>query len=705
MKKHFLSFLLLACSIVANAQVANWKTTVRGDNFFSSTSNKDFIWISNYYSLQRINKQTGAVDKTLTIKADSLPNPSSIRFMSVDNNNVLRFTVAGIDGIFKYDGKKITNISKLADGTLIGVAQNIAADNKGNVWYNIGTKLYKFDGVKAIEVVNTASANALNIGSINIDSKDNVWISTYDQGTYKYNGTTWETYSKLNSSVQTDFIDFVVFAPNGKVCMAEGFGESSISILDGTKWELYKDTDANSFMAGNPLYHVAYDDSNVLWAATEKGLYYLDNGTWKLEPKVIIAVPTITNITKIITAGTSKYITYNAKGFKKLTNGVLTDVIAPKNTDLPYDFIRSFVVDKDDNRYSSFGSNLYKWSPTGVSTVTTKLAANKIIYSLGVDAKANLWIACSDSSIRKIDKNNVLTVFDKTQTKASSSARKIIIDKNDKLWYTTPDGYGYLENNTWTFVPRANVSTSSLTIRDLLVDKNNLLWIATSIGLFTYNGTVYTKILKSDIGDFPFAFSLALDGDGNVWVGTFVAHKWDYSKWTTDITDPNSPFYVTINKIAYNKLDNKVYFATPEEGIFIYDTKTAKWSNFNAYNSPILSAGVTQIAFDSKNTKWFAGPGIYQYNEKGFVGVNDNFAALTNVEVFPNPSKDFVYLKGELEYPVKCSVYDVEGKLMNELELSDATQSINIQNYAAGTYFMNCTDKANKIAFGKIVKQ
>ena len=178
-------FLLLTCSIAANAQVANWKTTVRGDAFFLTTSNKDYIWTNNYYSLQRINKLTGAVDKTLTIKVDSLPNPSSIRFMSVSNNNVLWFSVISIDGIFKYDGKKITNISKLSDGTLIGATQNIAADNKGNVWYNIGTKLYKFDGIKAIEVVNTANTNITGIVAINIDSKDNVWISTYSQGTYK----------------------------------------------------------------------------------------------------------------------------------------------------------------------------------------------------------------------------------------------------------------------------------------------------------------------------------------------------------------------------------------------------------------------------------------------------------------------------------------------------------------------------------------
>ena len=706
MKKQFLLFLLLTCSIAANAQVANWKTTVRGDNFLSVTSNKDYIWTNNEYSLQRINKQTGAVDKNLTIKTDSLPDPTNIASMSVDKNNVLWFTIYNVESIFKYDGKKIKEISKSTDGTPIDAIENIATDSKGNVWYNVSDKLYKFDGTTVKEVVNTANTNITGIPAINIDSKDNIWVSTYNGGTYKYNGITWETYAKLNSNVQTDWADFVVFAPNGKVCMGGGFGESSISILDGTKWELYKDTDTNSFMAGNPLYHIAYDDNNVLWAATEKGLYYLDNGAWKLENKVTIAVPTITSISKVVIAGTSKYIFYYNKGVKKLTNGVLTDAITPKNTDLPYDFIRSFAIDKNDNRYfSSASADLYKWSPTGVSKVTTNLSEDRTIRALNVDAKANLWIACSDSSVRRIDKNNVLTVFDKKQTKAIFIPRKIIVDKNDKVWYTTQDGYGYLENNVWTFVPRANISTSSPTVRDLLVDKNNLLWLATSNGLYTYNGTAYTKILKSDIGDFPFAFSLGLDGDNNVWVGTFVAHKWDYSKWTTDITDPNSPFYVTINKITYNKLDNKVYFATPEEGIFTYDTKTAKWGNFNAYNSPILSSGVTQIAFDSKNTKWFAGPGIYQYNEKGFVGANDDFTALTKIETFPNPSKDFIYLKGNLEYPVKCSVYDMEGKLMNQTELSDATQSINIQNYAAGTYFMNCTDKANKIAFGKIVKQ
>ena len=708
MKKHFLSFLLLACSIVANAQVANWKTTVRGDNFLSATSNKDFIWTNNEYSLQRINKQTGVVDKNLTIKTDSLPDPTNIASMSVDKNNVLWFTIYNVESIFKYDGKKIKEISKSSDGTPIDAIENIATDSKANVWYNVSDKLYKFDGTTIQEVVNTANTDMTSVVAINIDSKDNIWVSTFDGGTYKYNGTTWETYSTSNSDVQTDWADFVVFAPNGKVCMAEGFytDGSSISILDGTKWELYKGTDPNSFMAGNPLYHVAYDDNNVLWAATAKGLYYLDNGTWKLEPKVTIAVPTITAPSKVIIAGTSKYILYYSKGFKKLTNGVLTDVIAPKNTELPYDFIRSLTIDKNDNRYfSTEGNDLYKWSATGVSKVTTNLLVDRTIRALNIDAKANLWIACSDSSIRRIDKNNVLTVFDKKQTKAIFIPRKIIVDKNDKVWYTTSGGYGYLENNTWTFVPRTDISSTSPTVRDLLVDKNNLLWLATSNGLYTYDGKTYTKILKSDIGDFPFANSLGLDGDGNVWVGTFVAHKWDYSKWTTDITDPNSPFYVTISKITYNKLDNKMYFATPQEGVFMYDTKTTKWSNFNAYNSPILSYGITQIAFDSKNTKWFAGPGVYQYNEKGFVGVNDDFAALTNVEIYPNPSKDFVYLKGNLEYPVKCNVYDMEGKLMNQIELSDATQSINIQNYVAGTYFMNCTDKANKIAFGKIIKQ
>lgn len=90
------------------------------------------------------------------------------------------------------------------------------------------------------------------------------------------------------------------------------------------------------------------------------------------------------------------------------------------------------------------------------------------------------------------------------------------------------------------------------------------------------------------------------------------------------------------------------------------------------------------------------------------IPVLSNPLVTLKVEVYPNPTTDFLILSFGEQDAVNCNakLIDVGGKLLSIIQLRENKTKIDVSYLAAGTYFLRVeTDKKESIAVFKVIKQ
>ena len=160
-------------------------------------------------------------------------------------------------------------------------------------------------------------------------------------------------------------------------------------------------------------------------------------------------------------------------------------------------------------------------------------------------------------------------------------------------------------------------------VRGIAEDKDKIIWIASEDGIFSYDGTNWSKFTSEETGkpgDRADTFrAVAVDQDNVKWFG-FISPvlSFDGETWTS-YTD-EGPYEYSVSCIAVDH-DNIKWFGTLGGGVWSYDGET--WTQYTTFNSGLASAGVSEnngvvtdfgntitgIAVDSNNMMWFSSYG------------------------------------------------------------------------------------------------
>lgn len=191
-----------------------------GDIESWALSNND-IWFKNFTDAQSVFRYDGIVLHQLKIPKVALgeewieKNPSSLNPYAIyctykDSKGHVWFGTAAI-GVFRYDGTKFdwiteNDVTELHYGPSNGV-RSIAEDKDGCFWFNSNYR-YKITDNNAISgtpfyerqksIGNLDGKPDSNINeylSIVKDDENNLWIATYVDGVWKYDGTTVRHYA------------------------------------------------------------------------------------------------------------------------------------------------------------------------------------------------------------------------------------------------------------------------------------------------------------------------------------------------------------------------------------------------------------------------------------------------------------------------------------------------------------------------------
>ena len=118
---------------------------------------------------------------------------------------------------------------------------------------------------------------------------------------------------------------------------------------------------------------------------------------------------------------------------------------------------------------------------------------------------------------------------------------------------------------------------------------------------------------------------------------------------------------------------------------------------------------VSSNGIQSSNIEWTLGELItdhYQGNESTLSqGFHQGNLVLTmiyetkdkiNIKVYPNPTISHIVIATLNKRDLNAKIFDIDGKLILSRDITGSTTEINVEGFAAGTYFLSLT-KSNQI--------
>lgn len=179
----------------------------------------------------------------------------------------------GTKGVARFDGNNWTIYNTSNSGLPENEVTDIAIAPDGSKWFSTFSTVSKLEN-------DSIWANYENIGlfvsSLDIDTNNNVWVTSLGSGLAKFDGTTWETFNTNNSGIPTNILYTVTADDNGSVWI--GSVQHGLIKFDGQQWEVYNTS--NSGLPDNSVTSIAIEENGVKWIGTRDGMASFDGTNW-----------------------------------------------------------------------------------------------------------------------------------------------------------------------------------------------------------------------------------------------------------------------------------------------------------------------------------------------------------------------------------------------------------------------------------------
>ncbi|HEV2988454.1 MAG TPA: two-component regulator propeller domain-containing protein [Candidatus Angelobacter sp.] len=197
-----------------------------------------------------------------------------------------------------------------------------------------------------------------------------------------------------------------------------------------------------------------------------------------------------------------------------------TDVFR-QSDGLSGDSINAILEDHEGNLWVSTLDGLDRFGNFIVSTFSVRQGlSNSIVFSVLADKDGDIWLGTAGG----LDKwhNGQITTYDKHQGKLNGrDPNSLFQDRQGRIWVSTQEGFGYLENNRWNSI--RNMPGGP--VLSIVQDRAGSLWVANEqFGLFELQGTKMVRHIRwGELGHKDHASVIAADpAQGGLWIGFFL---------------------------------------------------------------------------------------------------------------------------------------------------------------------------------------
>ena len=411
---------------------------------------------------------------------DSLP--IAISEIVYDENGLM--WIGSNKGIFTFDGKTISKYN-----TRITMITAMFRDRKGNIWVGNGRGVYKItvddNKIKAITEKNSQWKNSVTC--FEEDKDRNLWVGTYGDGLYVYNGRSFRRIDNANELYRVTVLDIYddnagsiwIATLNNGVCRynvkeksfnwlteREGLSNNHVRCIERDTWgnywfgtsgggvcnyygQLFTHYTKENGLRANFIYEIFRDKDGMLWLANgDKGVCAYDDHANGTSPDQ-----------KFTCYGEDEgFVNFKVRAIDQEENGHLlfgTDgqgiyVFNGETFSELSEFRKKFIRDikRDKNGFvwvATAGNGLYKFKLEGSTiasnsllnlTTKEKLPHNRLS-CLHVDRKNRVWIGTENNGVALVVDDKIVYNITIADGIAANSIRCIDEDKNGYLWIGT----------------------------------------------------------------------------------------------------------------------------------------------------------------------------------------------------------------------------------------------------------------------------
>ena len=351
--------------------------------------------------------------------------------------------------------------------------------------------------------------------------------------------------------------------------------------------------------------------------------------------------------------------------------------------------------------------------------------------SMDNDLFGNIW-ASDRKTLIKYDGEN-LTVWDEKSFKEIGiDKREILYLRTDKLgniWFGLSKQEIALFDGTKSIIYNSkNTGINSFLgspIKQIDFDSGGNVWIATNgSGIVKFDGKEWITYTSTN-SEIPTdsLLGLKIDSKDNIWICSHKTGliKFDGENFTVFSTKNSAIPEDRIFLLTIDYKDNIWFWSSPVTTLIKFDGENFR--TFTLQNSGIKGNTIKAFDVDTNNNIWMSVSfvvtgysGINVFREGGVIisSVKDGNEILTNFQISPNPSTEFITIQIQPSEGFKPSegyrvqIFDVLGIEVGQSSLIDNathynSQSgmidllrIDVSHLPAGVYFIRIGDKVEK---------
>jgi hypothetical protein len=677
--------------LLINAQdfsVGTWRDHLPYSKFTQVASVGDIIYAATQFSLVEFDNSTNEITKLSTVNGLSEIGISCISSNKSQNALLVAYNSSNIDLI---KNGEVINISSIINSSIIGdkTIYNLYSHSK-YIYVCTGFGIVVVDLDKE-EIKDTYLIGALNsqvkVKDIHI-SNDTIYALTENEIKYAplnngflSNSGVWSSHSLPNSSDIDQLESF------GDDFFA--FGRSkTIFQYSNNQW------DTLIYQPNESLRNFKVINENLIICSLNSIEIY-DRNLQLLNELFAYNATTFMSPNDIIKGDGYYWIADNSKGFNRVSNNWLSDPITNGG---PFSNDCFHLSSKGDQLYVASGrTDGTNWNKTyntnGIyrfkSSWTTYNRTTNSIMQQEIDTISdivwvtpnprdpNKFVASSWSggllSFNNNDLEERFTFHNSSlQTRIGGNGYSVFVagtcfDNNGNLWvanaFTTSPLSVKTIDGSWKSFYCGGVATNKLCTDLILDEQYGFIWMAIkSVGILVYDFN-QTPLDESDdqykiigsgngTGSLPSTFvnTLAIDKDGEIWIGTDQGPVIFYSSYsimnepTYDAQkilieqDGTLQYLLENERITDIEIDgaNRKWISTDGGGVFLLSEEgTQTIYSFSKNNSPLYSDVINSLAINDNTGE------VYIGSPDGIIGFKST-ATSSNIqfktlEVFPNP--------------------------------------------------------------------
>ncbi|HUM45425.1 MAG TPA: two-component regulator propeller domain-containing protein [Chitinophagales bacterium] len=447
-------------------------------------------------------------DKGLNVLFNPVKENEKISFYQLKHDPLNEKSIAD-DEVYKLFCDRENNVWLISQFGMIDLLREEEITNKN------------FSFVHFFPAIRKATGGAIKSASMfYIDGRRNCWLSTFENGLYRFNLTADLRINNLvnyfhepsNSRSITDNAVFTVFECNDQsIWVGTASGVSQWVPLQ-EKFAVFK-MPASGFQKGN-ISGITEDADNNLWMGTSDSdtLYAIidkDKNIRKLQlndknhppdRKIYITTLLISNSGDIYAGTSFGVFILEAAERKKLISlpgyqPVLKHLLnTPNNSFLVSNTIICMAEDADGKIWIGTGKGISRYDPE--SGICGKIFWNKasdemnpayIVRHLKATKSGIVWVA-TDEGLVSINARNNVPAFYQKQNRLTSSRISFIHESNDHqlLWLGTQQGLVSFDPKTELFQSFPSAG-NNISIMAILEDGEKNLWISSQEGICKFN--------------------------------------------------------------------------------------------------------------------------------------------------------------------------------------------------------------------------